>query len=150
MPNKDNPKMLSENRKAKFDYEIIENFEAGIELTGQEVKSAKNGRLDLSSGYAHIKDGQVWLLNSKIPAYQPKNAPSDYDPERTRRLLLRKDEIKNLAGRLHEKSLTLVPLRAYMKNNFIKINLCLAKSRKKHDKREFIKKREIQKGIREI
>ncbi len=141
-------KILSENRRARFDYEVLENFEAGIELSGQEVKSAKSGRLNLSASYAVIKNGEVWLLNSEIPAYQPKNAPIDYDSKRTRRLLLRSPEIKSLTGRLNEKGLALVALNSHLKKNLIKIELGLARSRKKHDKREALKKKAIEREIR--
>ena len=141
-------KILSENRRARFDYEVLENFEAGIELSGQEVKSAKSGRLNLSASYAVVKNGEVWLLNSEIPAYQPKNAPVDYDSKRTRRLLLRSPEIKSLMGRLKEKNLTLVALNAHLKKNLVKIELGLARSRNKHDKREALKKKAIEREIR--
>ena len=141
-------KPLSENRRARFDYEILETYEAGLELTGQEVKSVKLGHLNLSSSYSIIKNNEAWLLNSEIPAYQPKNAPENYEPNRTRRLLLHKSEIKNLAGRLHDKGLSLIPLNAHLKKKLIKLELGLAKSRKKHDKRELLKKRTIQKEIR--
>ncbi|TSC82865.1 MAG: ssrA-binding protein [Parcubacteria group bacterium Gr01-1014_20] len=141
-------KVISENRRARFDYEVLENFEAGIELSGQEVKSAKSGKLNLSASYAVIKKGEVWLLNSEIPAYQPKNAPIDYDSKRTRRLLLRSPEIKSLMGRLNEKGLALVALNAHLKKNLIKIDLGLARSRKKHDKREALKKKAIERETR--
>ena len=142
-------KVLSENRRAKFDYEILETYEAGIELTGQEVKSAKSGRFNLAGSYGILRNHEAWLLNSEIPAYQPKNAPTDYDPKRSRRLLLRREEIKKLIGKLHEKSLRLVPLRAYIKKNFIKIELGVGQPRKKSDKREVLKKRATEREIRE-
>ncbi|MEK7212712.1 MAG: SsrA-binding protein SmpB, partial [Patescibacteria group bacterium] len=132
-------KNLAENRRARFDYEILETYEAGLELSGPEVKSTKNGRLDLSGSYALIRNGQAWLINSKIPPYQPKNMPDDYAPDRQRRLLLHKTEIASLLGKTQKTSLTLLPLRAYLKRGFIKIELGLGKSRKKHDKREIIK-----------
>ncbi len=134
---------LSENRRARFDYEIEETFEAGLELLGTEVKSVKNNRMDLGGSYALIRGGEVWLTNSKIPAYQPGNAPKDYDPERSRRLLLKKEEIKELTGKLSQKGYALLPLRAYLKKGFIKLELGLGRSKKKSDKRETIKKREL-------
>lgn len=140
---------LSENRKARFDYEIIDTFEAGIELLGTEVKSAKEGRLNLSGSYAIIRNGQARLLNADIPAYQPKNAPKDYDPKRTRRLLLHADEIKNLTGKLQEKGLSLLPLNAHLKKGIIKIELGLGRARKKHDKREVLKKRAHEREMRD-
>lgn len=132
---------LSENRKARFDYDILETFEAGVELIGTEVKSVKGGRLNLSGTYVVIRGGEAWLLNADIPAYQPKNAPKDYDPKRTRRLLLHEQEIKNLTGKLQEKGLSLLALNAHLKKGIIKIELGLGRARKKHDKREVLKKR---------
>lgn len=142
-------KILSENRRARFDYEILETYEAGIELTGQEVKSVKGGGFNLNSAHVILKNNEAWLLNSQIPPYQPKNAPENYDPERTRRLLLHSTEIKSLTGRLHEKGLTLIPLNSHLKKNLIKLDLGLGRSRKKQDKRELLKKRAAQKEIRE-
>ncbi len=141
-------KALSENRRARFDYEILESFEAGIELQGHEVKSVKNGRISLAGSYAIIRDHEAWLLNADIPAYQPKNAPPEYDPKRTRRLLLHQAEIKSLEGRLHEKGLTLLPLEARLERGFVKIKLGLGKSRKQHDKREVLKKRTMEREMR--
>ncbi|KKW46675.1 MAG: SsrA-binding protein [Parcubacteria group bacterium GW2011_GWB1_56_8] len=139
---------LAENRRARFDYDIIETYEAGIELTGQEVKSAKAGHINLSGSYAVVRNNEVWLLNAQIPAYQPKNAPKDYDSGRTRRLLLRHEEIKGITGRVREKGLTFVPLRAYIKRGFVKIELGLGKSRKKSDKRAVLKKRAAEREMR--
>ena len=141
---------ISENKKAYFDYDIIEKHEAGVELAGFEVKSIKNGRINLAGSYAIIKDNQIWLLNADVPPYQPLNMPESYDPKRTRRLLLKRLEINSLIGKTQEKSLTLVPLKVYTKNRRIKIEIGLAKSRKKSDKREFIKKREAKKEIKRI
>lgn len=142
--------VFAENRRARFDYNVLEVFEAGIALTGQEVKSVKGGRLNLSGSYAVIRKGEVWLLNSEIPAYQPKNAPPDYDAKRSRRLLLKKEEIKSLTGKLHEKGLVLVPLKAYPKKSFVKIELGLGRSRKKSDKRELLKKRAAEREMRKV
>ena len=141
-------KILSENRRVRFDYEVLETYEAGIELTGQEVKSAKLGRFNLSGAYAITRGGEVWLLNSEIPAYQPKNAPEDYDPSRSRRLLLHRKEISKFIGQLKKKSFALIPLRAYLKKNFIKLELGLGRGRKKHDKRELLKKKAVEREIR--
>ncbi len=141
-------KPIAENKRARFDYEILDRYEAGIELTGQEVKSAKSGRFDLSASYAVPRAGEFWLLNSSIPAYQPKNVPTNYDPNRSRRLLLHKNEIQTLLGKLRQKSFSLIPLRAYLKKGFIKLELGLAKSRKKSDKRELLKKRAAEREMR--
>jgi len=140
---------IATNKRAFFDYQILETYEAGIELKGYEVKSIKNGRINLAGSYAVLKNNQVWLINADVPPYQPKNTPSDYDPKRSRRLLLRKTEIKGLIGQIQEKGLTLGPLKVYTKNRKIKIEIGLAKSRKKVDKRELIKKRETEKEIKE-
>ena len=142
-------KILSENRRARFDYEILETYEAGIELTGQEVKSVKGGQFNLNGSHVILKNNEAWLLNSQIPPYQPKNAPADYNPERTRRLLLHLSEINSLIGRLHEKGLSLIPFNSHLKKNLIKLELGLARSRKKHDKRELLKSRAVEKEIRQ-
>ena len=113
------------------------------------MKAIKTGHINLAGSYAIIKNNQLWLLNADIPAYQPKNTPKDYDSKRTRRLLMKISEIKNLIGRVQEKGLTLLPLKVYTKNRRIKIEIGLAKSRKEFDKREVIKKREAQRQIRE-
>lgn len=141
--------IISTNKRAYFDYQILETYEAGVELKGFEVKAVKTGRLNLAGSYAIIKNSQLWLLNADIPPYQPKNTPLDYDSKRTRRLLLKKSEIKNLIGQTKQKGLTLIPLKVYTKNHRIKIEIGLAKSRKKFDKRELIKKREAQRQIQE-
>lgn len=139
---------ISENKRARFDYDILETYEAGIELSGQEVKSIKTGRINLSGSHVIIQNNQAWLLNADIPPYQPKNAPVNYGPKRARRLLLHKSEITGLTGKTKEKGLTLLPLKVYIKEQKIKIEIGLGKSRKKADKREAIRKREIEKEIR--
>ena len=140
--------IITTNKRAYFDYNILEAYEAGIELKGFEVKSIKTGRINLAGAYAIIRDNQAWLINADIPAYQPKNAPIDYDSKRTRRLLLKKSEIKNLIGSIAKKGLTLMPLKVYTKNRKVKIEIGLGKSRKKKDKRELIKKREAKREMR--
>jgi SsrA-binding protein len=151
MPRKTSIKPIAENRRARFDFEILEGFEAGIELTGQEVKSAKLGHFSLAGSYGVVRGNEAWLLNAQIPAYQPKNAPKGYNPARTRRLLLKREEIKELIGKLREKSLTLVPVKAYIKNGFVKLELGLCRSRKAADKRELLKKRTVERELqREI
>jgi len=137
------------NKRVYFDYKILETYEAGVQLKGFEVKAIKTGRINLAGSYAIIKNNQLWLLNADIPAYQPKNTPKDYDSKRTRRLLIKTSEIKNLMGRVQEKGLTLLPLKVYTKNRRIKIEIGLAKSRKEFDKREVIKKREAQRQIQD-
>ena len=141
--------VLAENRKARFDYEISETIEAGVEFFGFEVKSAKAGRIDLPGSRVIIRGGEAYLVGANIPAFQPKNAPADYDPSRARRLLLHKKEIARLAGYL-ETNYYLVPLAARLKNGNIKLELGLGRHRKKGDKREVIKKREVQKKIKRL
>jgi SsrA-binding protein len=139
---------IAENRRARFDYEITEKYEAGIELQGHEVKSAKGGRLQVAGAHVLIRGGEAWLVNSHIPPYQAKNTPAEYEEDRPRRLLLSKDEIKKLQGMLQDKGLHLVPLHAYLKHGFIKLELGIGRTRKKSDKREAIKKRSHQREIR--
>lgn len=135
------------NRRAQFDYEILQTYEVGIELRGFEVKSVKTGHINLAGAYAVIRDNEAFLLNAMIPAYQPKNAPADYDPQRTRRLLLHKNEIKELIGASAQKGLTIVPLKVYTTHNRVKVLLGLGRHKKKGDKREIIKKRETEREI---
>ncbi len=140
-------KVLSENKKAYFNYEIVDRFQAGICLQGQEVKSIKSGRINLAGSYVVLRSEEVYLVGAKVPPYQPKNAPGDYDPERSRKLLLKKAEIKQLIGKTKEKGLTLVPLKVYTVKGQIKIEFGVAKGRKSTDKRQLIKKRETDKEI---
>lgn len=139
---------IAENRRARFDYEIAETYEAGIELAGHEVKSAKGGRLQIAGAHVIIRGGEAWLVNAHIPPYQPGNTPPDYEEARARRLLLSRGEIKELQGALVDKSRHVIPLRAYLKHGLIKIELGLGRSRRKSDKREAIKKRAHQREIR--
>ncbi len=140
-------KILSENKKAFFNYEILEKFTAGISLTGQEVKSLKTRGINLAGSYVVIKNGEAFWVGAKIPPYQPKNAPSDYNPERSRKLLLKKSEIKYLLGKSKQKNLTLIALKLYTKKGKIKLELGLAKGKKKADKKEKIKKREAEREL---
>lgn len=139
---------LAENRRSRFDYDILETYEAGLELSGQEVKSAKEGKMQIVGSYAILRGGEAWLVNSIIPPYQPSNAPPNYEPGRRRRLLLRKAEIKKLSGRLQEKGLFLLPLRVYLRRRFIKVELGLGRRRHKRDQREVLKKRTAAREIR--
>lgn len=141
---------IAENRRARFDYEISETYEAGIALQGHEVKSVKNGQFQIAGGRVLIRGGEAYLVNSHIPPYQPKNAPSDYEEDRARRLLLTKDEINKLTGALQEKGRLLIPLRAFIKNRFVKIELGLARAKKKSDQREALKKKSHEREIRRL
>jgi SsrA-binding protein len=137
-------KDFGRNKKAYFNYNILEKFEAGISLIGLEVKSIKSGRINLSGAYVVVKNGEVFLVGANIPPYQPKNTPKDYNPERTRKLLLKKAEIKYLTGKIKQKGLTIVPLRVYNIRGIIKLEFAVAKGKKSFDKRESIKKREYE------
>ena len=141
-------KVLSNNKKANFDYEVLEKFEAGLVLNGQEVKSIRNGNISLKGSYVVIRDGEMYLIGANIPPYQPKNALPDYDPERLRKLLLNKKEIDYLIGKTREKGLTLIPLKIYTKYAKIKLEFGIAKGKRKTDKRETIKKRDTHREIR--
>ena len=138
----------AENRKARFDYEILEKYEAGIELLGTEVKSVRGGRMSLEGAFVIARGGEAYLINSNIPPYQIKNAPKDYDPLRNRKLLLTKKEITELSGSEKNKSLTIVPISVYNKNRKIKVEIALVKGKKKFDKRETLKKRDTDREIR--
>ena len=137
------------NRQAFHNYEIIEKFEAGIVLTGTEIKSARDARVVLKDAYGIVRSGEVWLLNCHISPYSHGNY-ANHDPLRTRKLLLNRSEIRKLIGRTTEKGLTLVPLRLYLKNGKLKCELALAKGRKTHDKREVERKKTIEKETRQM
>ena len=138
-------KPIAENKKAYFDYEILETFEAGVVLLGHEVKSIKTGHISLRGAFVVVKNEELFLINANVPPYQPKNTPKDYKPERSRKLLLHKSEIKSLIGKTKQKGLTLAPLKVYTKKGKIKILFGLARGKRKVDKREKIKKREFKK-----
>jgi len=135
------------NRKARADYNILATYETGIELRGFEVKSVKNGKMTLAGAYARVAPDGVWLLNANISPYQENNTPQDYEPTRTRRLLLKHDEIETLRGKLKSDRLTLLPLKVYDKHGLIKVELGLGQGLKKYDKREKIKARETKREI---
>jgi SsrA-binding protein len=135
------------NRKARFDYEILENYEAGIVLTGSEVKSLRERNANLRDSFCIIKNGEVFLVNMHISHYTPATI-FNHEPTRTRKLLLKKDEIKRLIGKTKERGLVLIPLRVYFKNRYAKVEIALAKGRKKYEKRELIKERDIQRELR--
>lgn len=137
----------AENRKANLNYEILETFQAGLVLNGQEVKSIKSGRIQLAGSYVIFQGEDLFLTGANIPAYQPANAPQEYAPERPRKLLLHKKELKYLIGKIKEKGLTLVPLRVYNQKRKIKLEFGLARGKRKQDKREKIKKQDTQREI---
>jgi len=134
-------KSIASNRKAHFNYEILEKFEAGISLVGSEVKSLRAGNANLSDSYAVIQNNEAFLLNCHISPYT-QAGPFNHDPLRTRKLLLHRHEINKLIGKTQEKGLTLIPLRLYFKKGRAKVELGLGKGKKLYDKRETIKRRE--------
>ncbi len=138
----------AENRKARFDYEILEKFECGIELIGTEVKAIRGGQMSLEGSFVIVRGGEAYLMNANIPPYQIANAPKDYDPLRNRKLLLTKKEIAELGDSGKNKSLTIVPISVYNKGRKIKVEIALVKGKKKFDKRETIKKRETDREVR--
>ena len=148
MPYNGNMKQLGENRKAYFNYEILEKFQAGLVLTGSEVKSVRLGRMQIAGSFCRFQGEELYLSGASIPPYQPKNTKPNYDPARPRKLLLRKKELSYLLGKVKERGLTVLPLRVYSTNaGKIKVEIALAKGKKKWDKREAIKKRE---AVREM
>ena len=138
---------LAENKKALFDYEILEKFEAGLVLTGYETKAIKNGNMSLKGAYVVFQNTTPYLINAHIGLYKPAGKIPDYDPERSRKLLLKKSEMRYLRGKFEEKGLTIVPLKVYTKNRFIKVEIGIGRGKKLFDKRETIKKRDTKKEI---
>ena len=138
---------ITTNKKAFHDYQVIEVFEVGIKLSGAEVKSIKSGNISLKEGFVHIDKGELYLKNVHIGQYKPARI-ENYDPTRSRKLLIHKKEIEYLAGKTNEKGLSIVPTKVYLKNNLIKLEIALVKGKKKGDKRESIKKRDIEREMR--
>ncbi len=138
---------LIEHKKARLNYEILEEFEAGLELLGGEVKSLRLGQGKLEGSHAIVRGGEVYVVGMHIPPYQPKNTPSDYDPDRSRRLLLTRKQIVALQGYESQKGLTLVPLKVYNKGKVLKLFLAAAKGRKQYDKRAVLKERDTKREI---
>ncbi|MBI3951921.1 MAG: SsrA-binding protein SmpB [Acidobacteria bacterium] len=136
-------RVLATNRHAYHNFHILETCECGIALTGGEVKSIRSGGLNLKEGYVVIRNGEAWLVNTHISPYKYSRL-SEADPKRDRKLLLHKDQIRRLAGRVQEKGLTLVPTKCYLKNGRIKIELGLAKGKKLYDKRETAMRKTIE------
>jgi SsrA-binding protein len=143
-------KTIATNRKARHDYFLYDTYEAGIVLTGTEIKSVRAGRVNLRDSHVSIRDGQAWLVNVHIAPYSAGSRENP-DPRRDRKLLLHRREINRLQGAVQEKGLTIVPLRLYMKNNRAKVEIALARGKKLYDKRAAIEKKETQRRIeREI
>src|SRR3990167_2030021 len=143
MEKQDQEKNITVNRKARHEYFIIQSFEAGIVLTGTEVKALRQGKANLVDSYASLENAEVWLMSENISAYEQGNI-NNHEPTRKRKLLLKKSEIRRLIGKVKEKGLTLIPLRLYFKNGKVKVELAVAKGKKVYDKREAIAKRDFQ------
>jgi SsrA-binding protein len=137
---------VATNRRASHKYELVEKFEAGIELTGSEVKSLREGKTQIGDAYAVIEDGEVWLRNAHIPPYAPASM-ENHDPERPRKLLLHRYEIERLIGRLQRKGLTMIPTRVYFKGPRAKVELALARGKEQRDRRREIRDRDVRREV---
>jgi SsrA-binding protein len=138
--------VIAENRRARHDYHLLERFEAGLVLTGTEVKALRERGATLQRAFGDVRDGEVWLVGAHIPEYAAGNI-QNHDPDRDRKLLLHKKEISSLIGKVQERGLTLVPTRLYFKNGRAKVELALARGKEQRDKRRDIAKREAQRDI---
>lgn len=141
--------VVAQNKKARHDYSIVDTIEAGIVLTGTEIKSVRAARIQLKDGYAQIKNGEAWLINVHIAPFEQGNIWNQ-DPDRTRKLLLKKKQITKLQNDLEGTGMTLVPLKVYLKNGFAKVLLGIVKGKHDYDKRESIKRREQERDIKRI
>ncbi len=140
----DNGRLIADNRKARYNYEFVETFEAGIQLTGTEVKSLRNGKANIAESYATEEKGEIWLINSHIPEYLQANR-FNHNPRRRRKLLLHKREVNKLIGAIQREGMSIVPNRLYFNDRGkAKLQIALAKGRKSHDKRQVAKKRDWQ------
>jgi SsrA-binding protein len=140
-------KTVAQNRRARFEFQILETTEAGIVLKGSEVKSVRQGKVDISDCFASVKDGEVWIHNMHVAAYQ-NAGPFNHNPRRTRKLLLHKREIRKLVGKIRQKGLSLVPLRLYWKHGMAKVELAVAKGKRAYDKRDTIRQRDQDRELR--
>lgn len=146
MPRGTGTRLISDNRRARHDYELLERHEAGIVLTGTEVKSLRAGKANIQHAFAHLRDGDVWLVGANIPEYPQANR-LNHDPDRDRKLLLHRREIDSLVGKVQEKGLTLVPTRLYFKDGKVKIELALARGKDTRDRRRDIAEREARRDM---
>ena len=140
--------VLVKNKKAHLKYEVMETLEAGIVLSGLEVRSLRQKQGSLDGSFVTVRGGEVFLLNTYIPPYQPANTPDDYDPYRPRKLLLTGAEIATLSGKEGERSLTVIPLSLYTKGRYLKVEVAVVRGKKKYDKREDIKKRDTDRDLK--
>ncbi len=147
-PGQSERRVLASNRKARHEYHLLDRFEAGIVLTGTEVKSVREGRVQLKDSYVEIRDGEAYLVGAHIGPYSHGNL-DNHDPERNRKLLLKRRELDKLFGRTKLRGLTVVPLSVYLKGNLIKLEIALAEGKKRFDKREAARRRQMEKEARE-
>lgn len=140
-------KVVADNRQARYLYEILETYEAGLVLQGTEVKSVRAGKVNLKDGYALIRNGEAWLLNVHISPHVSTSEYFNHDPRRTRKLLLHRQELRKLIGKVEQKGLTLVPLKLYLKRGLVKVTIGLARGKKIHDKREDLKRKEAKRDV---
>jgi len=148
-PDKPEIKSIARNKRARFDYHILETWEAGVVLTGTEVKSLRDGRANIGDAYGTVRDGEVFLLNLHISPYE-RGGYSNHEPARTRKLLLHRKEIRRLIGAVEREGLTLIPLELYFKNGVAKVALALGKGKKLHDKRETEKSRDADREMARV
>jgi SsrA-binding protein len=141
-------KVVQRNQKAYFDYEVIEKLEAGLVLTGSEVKSVRNGKVSIREAFARIKNAEAWLIGMDISTYPQAGPYNNHEPRRTRKLLLHRREIRRLVSKIREKGLTLVPLSLYFKDGLAKVSLGLGRGKAKYDKRQAIQDREAKRDLR--
>ena len=144
----DEIKLVQKNRKAWFKYEILDKVEAGMVLTGSEVKSIRTGQVSIHEAYARVKNGEVWVVNMDISPYKEAGPLFNHEPKRMRKLLLKKSEIRRLIGKTRERGLTLVPLTLYFKRGYAKLEIAVAKGKALYDKRDAIRKRESDRDLR--
>lgn len=147
MSSENGRKVVATNRKARHEYEILETFEAGLVLKGPEVKSLREGKVGFQDAFARVENGEVWLYSLHISPYEQANRFNE-DPLRTRKLLLRRSQIRGLQGQVHEKGLTLIPLQIYFRSGWAKVELGVARGRKLYDKREKLKRKTQEKEAR--
>lgn len=140
-------KTYASNPKANFDYQILEKLETGLVLRGHEVKSIRNGKISIKGSFVKIVSGEAFLIGATLSPYQPGNVPENYDPQRSIKLLLKKKELKYLIGKSEEAGITLVSVKVYGSHGLIKLEIGVARGKKKYDKREIIKKRETERDI---
>lgn len=146
-------KLISDNRQARFQYEILETYEAGIQLQGTEVKSIRQGKVNLRDGFALVRNEEMWLYNVHVSPHTTASQIFNHDPRRPRKLLMHSEEIRKLIGKVEQKGLTLVPLNLHLKKGWVKVTIGLARGKKLHDKRDDLKqkqeKRETERALKE-